>query len=138
MVQRKSKRAIQGRVIGFTSSETVDPSCQEEFDKHGCTEIETGSRYDFDAARYTVAHLEAGDVLVVRGLGALGSSTRNIMERLDDLLERGAHVIVTSDGVDSRNPQAHAALRACIETERGAAHAACFGVREGKQRWPRI
>jgi DNA invertase Pin-like site-specific DNA recombinase len=100
------------QLIGYARVSTPDQSLQRQLDElqaHGCTRIfsEAASgkrgahRPEWEAC---LAHLRAGDALVVVELSRLGRNTGDLSRLLDDLDERQVDLQILNLGIDTSTP----------------------------------
>lgn len=98
--------------VGYARVSTKDQSVAMQVDAlkaAGCEriyeEVASGARTDRPVLEDLVAHLRAGDVLVIWKLDRLGRSLKHLVTLTNDLLERGVGLISLNDPVDTTTPQ---------------------------------
>jgi DNA invertase Pin-like site-specific DNA recombinase len=64
----------------------------------------SGSTLRRPALDKLLAHLRPGDTVVIQSLDRLGRNTRQLLEWVDDLSDRGVHLRILQLGVDSSTP----------------------------------
>jgi DNA invertase Pin-like site-specific DNA recombinase len=104
--------------IGYVRISTRDQSTQLQDDAMaaaGITKVFTdvgvggslASRPEFDKA---LAHLREGDTLVVWKLDRMGRNTRNVLEVIEGLTDRGVGFRSLTEGLDTSGPMGKAML----------------------------
>lgn len=98
--------------VGYARVSTKDQSVAMQVDAlkvAGCEriyeEVASGARTDRPVLEDLVAHLRAGDVLVIWKLDRLGRSLKHLVTLTNDLLARGVGLISLNDPVDTTTPQ---------------------------------
>jgi DNA invertase Pin-like site-specific DNA recombinase len=98
--------------VGYARVSTKDQSVAMQIDAlkaAGCEriyeEVASGARTDRPVLEDLVAHLRAGDVLVIWKLDRLGRSLKHLVTLTNDLLARGVGLISLNDPVDTTTPQ---------------------------------
>ena len=98
--------------VGYARVNTKDQSVAMQVDAlkaAGCEriyeEVASGARTDRPVLEDLVAHLRAGDVLVIWKLDRLGRSLKHLVTLTNDLLARGVGLISLNDPVDTTTPQ---------------------------------
>jgi DNA invertase Pin-like site-specific DNA recombinase len=111
-------QATNGHLIGYArvSSQGQDTAVQEaKLRGNGCTIIRTekasgGSRYGRDELAAIMDFIRAGDTLVVVKLDRLGRSTRDVLNLVHDLEQRGASLQVLEPAIDTGGPMGRMVL----------------------------
>jgi DNA invertase Pin-like site-specific DNA recombinase len=100
-----------GQRIGYTRVSTVAQTLDQQNDalaKAGVTktfwDTMSGTRDDRPGLAELMAHVRAGEVVVVWKLDRLGRNTLHILETVKDLTNRGVTLVSVTDGIDSSTP----------------------------------
>jgi DNA invertase Pin-like site-specific DNA recombinase len=101
-------------LIGYARTSTIDQKAGldtqlEELKKIGCDKIfeEQVSSVDIEARTQlaaTLDYIREGDTLVVTRLDRLARSVNHLMQILDDLTAKGAHLRILGLGIDTAGP----------------------------------
>jgi DNA invertase Pin-like site-specific DNA recombinase len=101
-----------GNLVGYARVSTTDQSTDTQVDRlkaAGCTIIRTekasgGTREGRDELSSIMDFMRAGDVLVVVKLDRLGRSTRDVLNLVHELEQRGASLHILEPAIDTGGP----------------------------------
>ena len=98
--------------IGYARVSTQDQSLDlqiDELKKVGCEKIfsekMSGAKSDRPQLEACLDFLRAGDVLVVYKLDRLGRTTKQLINLVEELKEKGIHFQAITNGIDTSTPQ---------------------------------
>lgn len=99
-------------LIGYARVSTTDQSTDVQVDRlkaAGCSVIRTekvsgGSREGWTELATILEFLRPGDVLVVTKLDRLGRSTRDVLNLVHEVEEKGAHVRILEPAISTEGP----------------------------------
>jgi DNA invertase Pin-like site-specific DNA recombinase len=105
------KSGAEGLAIGYARFSTDDQSSTPQIDalkQAGCSRVFTdkvgGARADRPGLEAALAHLRAGDTLVVWKLDRLGRNIKGLVDLVNSLQERGVHFRSLTDRIDTDSP----------------------------------
>jgi DNA invertase Pin-like site-specific DNA recombinase len=98
-------------MVGYARVSTRDQKLDLQLDalnQHGCTKIfmekESGGKTDRPELKNALAYLRRGDTLVVTKLDRLARSTFDLHRIAKQLDERGIHLVVLNNNIDTSSP----------------------------------
>lgn len=133
--------------VGYVRVSTVEQNEERQIEglsKYGIekwyTEKVSGKNMDRPELQRMLAEVQSGDVIYVHDFSRLARSTKDLLDIVDKLNERGVHVVSSKEGMDTSTPQGRftlTVLAAAYEMERTAmlerqAEGIAIAKREGK------
>ena len=108
----KARAASQGHLIGYARVSSTDQSTAPQeatLRAAGCTIVRTdkvsgGSRSGRDELASIMDFIRSGDTLIVVKLDRLGRSTRDVLNLVYELEQRGANLKVLDPAIDTGGP----------------------------------
>ena len=108
----KARAASQGHLIGYARVSSADQSTAPQeatLRAAGCTIVRTdkvsgGSRSGRDELASIMDFIRSGDTLIVVKLDRLGRSTRDVLNLVYELEQRGANLKVLDPAIDTGGP----------------------------------
>lgn len=133
--------------VGYVRVSTVEQNEERQIEglsKYGIekwyTEKVSGKNMDRPELQRMLSEVQSGDIVYVHDFSRLARSTKDLLDIVDKLNERGVHVVSSKEGMDTSTPQGRftlTVLSAAYEMERTAmlerqAEGIAIAKREGK------
>ena len=97
--------------IGYARVSTLDQNLERQLDmlrQHGVDQIfqekMSGTKRDRPELNKLLAHVTEGDTIVVESLSRLGRSTKDLIELIELLKERGVQLVSLKESIDTSTP----------------------------------
>ena len=97
--------------IGYARVSTLDQNLERQLDmlrQHGVDQIfqekMSGTKRDRPELNKLLAHVTEGDTIVVESLSRLGRSTKDLIELMELLKERGVQLVSLKESIDTSTP----------------------------------
>lgn len=133
--------------VGYVRVSTVEQNEERQIEglsKYGIEkwykEKVSGKNMDRPELQKMLSEVQSGDIVYVHDFSRLARSTKDLLDIVDKLNERGVHVVSSKEGMDTSTPQGRftlTVLAAAYEMERTAmlerqAEGIAIAKREGK------
>lgn len=133
--------------VGYVRVSTIEQNEErqiEGLEKYGIdkwyTEKVSGKNMDRPELQKMLSEVQGGDIVYVHDFSRLARSTKDLLDIVDKLNDRGVHVVSSKEGMDTSTPQGRftlTVLAAAYEMERTAmlerqAEGIAIAKREGK------
>lgn len=116
--------------VGYVRVSTVEQNEERQIEglsKYGIekwyTEKVSGKNMDRPELQKMLSEVKSGDIVYVHDFSRLARSTKDLLDIVDKLNERGVHVVSSKEGMDTSTPQGRftlTVLAAAYEMERTA------------------
>lgn len=116
--------------VGYVRVSTVEQNEERQIEglsKYGIekwyTEKVSGKNMDRPELQKMLSEVQSGDIVYVHDFSRLARSTKDLLDIVDKLNERGVHVVSSKEGMDTSTPQGRftlTVLAAAYEMERTA------------------
>lgn len=102
---------MKREIVGYARVSTIEQHLDRQLDLlqgYGVdrifTEKMTGTKRDRPELNKMLSHLTQGDTVVVESLSRLGRSTKDLIELVDQLREKGVTLVSLKESIDTETP----------------------------------
>ena len=102
---------MKHQVLGYARVSTLDQNLERQLDmlrQHGAEVIfqekMTGTKRDRPELNKLLDHIAPGDVVIVESLSRLGRSTKDLIELVELMREKGVQLVSLKEQIDTSTP----------------------------------